>query len=98
MEIIDLKRFDTGSQTRPLTDPTILHCKMSTQSNDSNMTEWDLLDERASLVDTGDAFPSGPTSTEAKDAPLAMHPALGGMHEDSINSQYGLFGQVIAAR
>ncbi|EKM80176.1 hypothetical protein AGABI1DRAFT_73108 [Agaricus bisporus var. burnettii JB137-S8] len=70
---------------------------MSNQSNDSNMTEWDLLDERASLVDTGDAFPSGPTSTEAKDAPLAMHPTLGVMHEDSNNSQYGLFGQVIAA-
>lgn len=77
---------------------------MSVHSTDSgisslnvSITEWDLLDEQASFVDASFACSSGLTQHESKNAPLVMHPALEVLDEKAHDSQYGLFGQVVAA-
>jgi hypothetical protein len=59
--------------------------------------EWDFLDSEASFVDAGVTRPSCPTSTELKNAPIIMHPALKMLQKDANNSQYALFGQVMTA-
>jgi hypothetical protein len=70
---------------------------MPSRLNGNTVTEWDFLDKQASFVDASIACPSGPTSTESKNAPLIMHPALKVLQKDVNNSQYALFGQVMAA-